>query len=171
MVDKDATGYTPVHYAARAGCLEVLRSKSACLSSNFGLQISKKGRFSWNVMPSILLERNIAATAGKWKLVCGRWTLSDANQVSLLPQCKRTILITKNSRVVLESVKTPTPYICLLIFVLCLKHIILFISKNKAAEQVTSDSLDTPLHIVSRYAMQSYGISFWYFKWWRTLGN
>ncbi|XP_027052782.1 transient receptor potential cation channel subfamily A member 1-like [Pocillopora damicornis] len=33
----------------------------------------------------------------------------------------------------------------------CLEHIILFISKNKAAEQVTSDSLDTPLHIVSRY--------------------
>lgn len=32
-----------------------------------------------------------------------------------------------------------------------LKHITLFISKNKAAAQVTSNSLDTPLHIVSRY--------------------
>jgi len=32
-----------------------------------------------------------------------------------------------------------------------LQHIILFINKNKAAEQVPSDSLDTPLHIVSRY--------------------
>ncbi|CAH3036391.1 unnamed protein product, partial [Porites lobata] len=32
-----------------------------------------------------------------------------------------------------------------------LQHIALFIKKNKAARQVTSDSLDTPLHIVARY--------------------
>ncbi|XP_068676235.1 transient receptor potential cation channel subfamily A member 1-like isoform X4 [Montipora foliosa] len=32
-----------------------------------------------------------------------------------------------------------------------LQHIALFISKNKAAVEVTSDSLDTPLHIVARY--------------------
>ncbi|CAH3024857.1 unnamed protein product, partial [Porites evermanni] len=32
-----------------------------------------------------------------------------------------------------------------------LQHIALFINKNKAARQVTSDSLDTPLHIVARY--------------------
>jgi len=32
-----------------------------------------------------------------------------------------------------------------------LQHIALFINKNKTAVQVTSDSLDTPLHIVSRY--------------------
>ena len=39
-----------------------------------------------------------------------------------------------------------------------LQHIILFINKNKAAEQVTSDSLDTPLHIVARYALRTYNI-------------
>ena len=44
------------------------------------------------------------------------------------------------------------------------QHIILFINKNKAAEQVPSDSLDTPLHIVSRYALRTHIFPYCFYR-------